>query len=171
TSGKDEFDFLYITELPEIADLKKLDDIIIQMQERAFLTTQAHFFNGVEINELHQKGTKKAFTYIIFKNYFIGSFATILVEDAVRNINADFTTSFLPKKSSADNLSGVNTGSGKLYLNLQKLGDFFSLFSAGTGMESSIINSFGEVALLEINFKEGNLLLNGFSGTGSSSYN
>src|SRR5690606_5545077 len=92
TISKDEFDFLYITELPAIADQKKLDDIIKQLQEEAPLTIQTHHFNGFGINELRQKGAKEVFTYIVYKNYFIGSFTTILVEDVVRNINADFTT-------------------------------------------------------------------------------
>ncbi len=171
TTSKDEFDFLYVTELPDLEDQKKLNDIISRLEEEASLTVQTRHFNGLEINELQQKGSKKTFTYIVFKNYLIGSFATILVEDVVRNINADFTTSFLPKKRNADSLSGVDTGSGKLYLNLQKLGDFLSIFSSGTGVENNMINSFGEVALLEVNFKEGDLLLNGFSGAGNFSNN
>src|SRR5690606_5578211 len=120
-------------------------------------------FNGFEIKELRKKGKQETFTYIFYKNFFIGSFATLLVEDAIRNINADFTTSFLPKKRNAENLSGTNINAGKLYVNLKQMGDMFSIFSAGPGKERNIINSFADVALLEINLKEGDLLLNGFS--------
>lgn len=163
TTSKDEFDFLFITEVSSLADQKALDNIIEKIEEEHPLDIQTRHFNGFELIELKHSQSGKSFTYIIFKNYLIGSFTTILVEDVIRNINSEFNASFLSNKKSADSLTGINTESGKLYFNLEKLPDFLSLFKQGTEIRDHLLNNFGKITFLELNMKEGDLFLNGFT--------
>lgn len=160
---KDEFDFLFITKIKSVSDQKVFDNVVDKLQEENNFKEQSRQFNGFKIIELRDPNKGKSFTYILYKDYLIGSFSTILVEDVIRNINSDFSSSFLADKLSADSLPAINTESGKIHVNLKGLPDLLSLFTKGSGGENIILNNFGGVMLLELNMKEGELFVNGFT--------
>lgn len=163
---KDEFDFLYVTKISSVSDQKIFDNLIDKLKEENNFKEQSRQFNGFKIVELRDPSKGKSFTYILYKDYLIGSFSTILVEDVIRNINSDFSSSFLADKLRADSLTGINTESGKIYVNLKGLPNLLSLFKKGSKGEDIILNNFGGVTLLELNMKEGELFVNGFTDPG-----
>lgn len=167
TISKEEFDFLYIVKLDKVDDLSTANDILEAVKENQNLQDQKRQFNGFEIYELRKREPAQTFTYIIYKNFFLGSFAPILVEDAIRNINNGFTASFLPMKEEIKALSKIDESSGKLYVNLVRAPDYFSLFTTEGAHKRNIVNHFGEVAFLEVNLKSEALLLNGFTQSGA----
>lgn len=163
TISKDEFEFLYIIKLDKVNDWSAAKTILDAVKETQKLEDQKRQFNGFEIYELRGVSGTPTFTYMIYNNFFIGSFAPILVEDAIRNINNDFTASFLPMKQEVKELTSPDTSSGNLYINLIRMPDYFSLFTLSGANKKHMVNHFGEVAFLEVNLKGEKLLLNGFT--------
>lgn len=164
--SKDEFDFLYIVEIDQ-NDFSLINKTLESIKKSWGAKEQKRTFNGFDIYELRESSTSRVFTYIIDRGYFLGSFSALLIEDAIRNINNNFANSFLALRNEAQGISGVEASTGKLYINLIRLPDYFSLFG-NEGDQKKIVSHFGEVAFLEVDLQGESPLFNGFTVAGSS---
>lgn len=164
--SKDEFDFLYVTEIDQ-DDFSIVNKTLKSIKESWEAREQKRVFNGFDIYELRAGGTSRVFTYIIDRGYFLGSFSPLLIEDAIRNINNNFVNSFLTLRNKAQGIAGVEDSTGKLYVNLLRLPDYFSLFGNASD-QNKIVNHFGKVALLEVDLQGESPLFNGFTVAGPS---
>lgn len=164
--SKDEFDFLYVTEISQ-DDFSVVNKTLKSIKASWEAREQKRVFNGFDIYELREGGSSRIFTYIIENGHFIGSFSPLLVEDVIRNINSNFVNSFLALRNQAQGITGVEAVTGKLYVNLLRLPDYFSLFGKQSD-KKDIVQHFGAVALLEVDLQGDSPLFNGFTIAGAS---
>ena len=98
-------------------------------------------YNGVQIFELSQK--QRTFSWIKIENVWVRTFTPILIEDVVRDINADGVT-YRERLGSVFQLPRVRNDGGNIYLNLKNFAEWFSLFINDS--PSPLIQHFGQSA-------------------------
>lgn len=87
-------------------------------------------FRNVPIKEVLYKDWEGRFSYLMYKDFFIGSYSPVLIEDVVRKIDQREKAFLFPQQRLLDAMALSNTSIHEnftLYLNHQKLGDFFNL--------------------------------------------
>jgi len=114
--------------------------------------------NGILINEV--SFGKKAFSWIEVDNILVASYSPILIEDVIRALS-DKTARFNHEISSVYQLPRMKNDGGNLYIHLQNLTRWFSLFTSED--PGNIISQFGHSALLDSKISSESIVLNGFS--------
>src|ERR1039458_4928177 len=80
------YDFLYITRLPRIQSESLVTDVLKNITGRN-LSVSKRNYQGITINEVKLNSSDKTFAWSVSKGVFIGSFSSILIEDAIRQIH------------------------------------------------------------------------------------
>ncbi len=139
--------------------IRALDEI----QQEAALRAEERQYHGFTIYELSDaNGT--AFSYVIHRGVFVGSFTAFLVEDVVRLIASDFSiSSFATENPSLLRLPKLADDEGNLYLNARHLSSLISVFAEADAFDSEVLDALGRSMLLNVRVQEQQLLLNGFS--------
>lgn len=146
----------------------KLTSALDQLQREAVLRSEKRQYHGSTIYEL--SGTNgKAFSYVIHRGVFVGSFTAFLVEDVVRLIASDFSTSsFATENPSLLRLPKLADDEGNLYINAHRLSHLVSAFTEADAFDPEALDALGRAMLLDVRVQEQQLLLNGFSEAASS---
>ncbi len=92
TSSK-SFDFLFVVEIQNLSQQTFISKAQAHFQDANYVR-RTREYEGFTITELVDDGPDNSFTYIFYKNYFIGSFSAFLVEDAIRTVSYEETTGF-----------------------------------------------------------------------------
>ncbi len=118
TSG---IDFLFIAQLQNISQNTFSKVVIKRLKEQGY-RFKTRNFTDFKISEISHGG--KIFTFIFYKNFFLGSFTPYLVEDAIRTISDSDILSFKEK------FTHLNTSKTRMdpsfYLNFEKTGDLLN---------------------------------------------
>lgn len=154
---KDAFDFtFYLTKSSSFDQKFKLT--LEPLTSRKGAKRSQRELNGIMINEI-QNG-KRSFAWIDVDNILVASFSPILIEDVIR-AHSDKNARFNQEISSVYQLPRMKNDGGNLYIHLQNLTRWFSLFTSET--PGNILSQFGHSALLDSKISSGSLVLNGFS--------
>ncbi|MEQ8810363.1 MAG: hypothetical protein RIE59_14930, partial [Imperialibacter sp.] len=160
--GSQSLDFLLLVDLPTLDSRGKMDDILAYFSEKNGYTISNRTYQGYTISELTSQKTKDLFTFIYYKNFFIGSFTPFLVEDAVRNIETA-GLGFFDKNIGLLTLSRLQNDQGNLYVNTDKLDRLGDTFINEKLLDLRTTASLGSSSFLDIKVTEPQLLMNGFT--------
>lgn len=119
-----ELDFLFVVQLQNISQNTFANAAIGRLKSKGY-RFKTRNYDDFKISEISD-GTN-TFTFIFYKNFFIGSFTPYLVEDAVRVIGNTEMLAFKNKFAEIENAT-VN-GVASLYINYEKLSDLLNAFS------------------------------------------
>ncbi len=163
-TGKDNFGFIFFLELPNLESNEIARKIIASIKENADNVLSKRVYKKFEINEIKNKKTGKVFAYIFHKNFFIGSFTTHLVEDAIRNVTGENVKTFQNQNASLYTVSKLDDDTGNLYVNNRRLLQLVSIF--GEGKSNMMLKNFAGSSSLDMTITDEKVLLNGFSEIG-----
>lgn len=158
------FDVLYLLDLNNAENLTAFERIVSVTSGNFAYNRSTRTYRNYEITELKKKGEDKKFSFLVYQNYFIGSYSSILVEDAVRNIAADFTTSFYDEMKQLKDVSKLEDDEGNIYLDYRRMAAAIDIF-----MDKDKDFAFDEVirladnSFLDLKITDNELLLNGTS--------
>jgi len=147
-----------------VLEIKNIDQhaAISNLLEQNY-TRKSRKYNGFTISEITHKKNEQQFTFIFYKNYFIGSSTSFLVEDAIRTINDSKYLSFKESYGELFSLAKLRQDDGNLYINTSKTDDLVGLFYKGTKNDLSFFNRVASSSFLDIATSESDISLNGFS--------
>ncbi|MBX2964493.1 MAG: hypothetical protein KF687_18435 [Cyclobacteriaceae bacterium] len=150
---KDDFDFIYYLPRGKSRQVELyLDELINETKKYS-----DREYNGVQIKELSIDG--KIFSWATIDGIWIGSFTPFLVEDVIRTYRSGKGQNFVNYFGSAVQFSTIKNDAGNIYLNLQLLNGWLSVF-----LENPIeFTPLGKTSVMDIKQREGNLSFNGFS--------
>jgi hypothetical protein len=95
-TSKKNIDFLFIAPIASSTDRDVLGNITEKFRANNGIRYATRELDGFEIQEFTDKLTRETFSYIVHKNFIIGSFTGYLVEDVIRTIKAGDKASFAP---------------------------------------------------------------------------
>ncbi|MEP1097454.1 MAG: hypothetical protein ABJG78_20215 [Cyclobacteriaceae bacterium] len=137
-------DFLMILDIQNLSQNTFISAAIGQLKKAGY-TFKTRTYNGFKISEVGNG--KNTFTYIFYKNFFLSSFTSYLVEDAIRTIDDPAIVPFSESFPVSSN--------GKLHVNFKELGNLLGAFltekmdvplASGSyqfAMDSAIVNVSG----------------------------
>lgn len=163
-----DFDFLFFLDQGGEGGKNALKKILKDLKKWRIYHHGNRMFQGIEIKELKKEGTNEVFSYIIYKDIFIGSYTSFLVEDVIRNINQSFGDSFSSRISTLKGLSKLENDDGNLYIDFARMPEFLSLFiSPELKDDLHSLSNFGDDIYFDVKVTDSEILLNGISTAGS----
>lgn len=161
-----------------------INSLTKKLQEKVPFTHSERLYNDITVHELKyeyeetdKNGEIKArknsnrknktesviFTYVIYKNFFIGSYTPFLVEDAVRKIANSEGIPFFKENKDLLKLTKIEDDDANLYVSASQIPKLFSLFTdeENTALLSTF-DKWAKSAMLDVSLKEHLLLLNGY---------
>ncbi len=166
-----EFDFLFFLDIGNSNGKNAFREIRKDLEKGHHYRMVRRVFQGVDITELKKRNAEDVFSFILYDDYFIGSYTPFLVEDVIRNINQSFTSSFSEKISSLKDLSKLENDEGNLYIDLERMPEFFALFTKPElKKELKSVMQFANDIYFDVKIKENEILLNGVSTTGPNEH-
>ncbi len=160
--GSQSLDFLLLVDMPTLASRRNMDDILAYFSEKNGFNLSSRTYQGYTISEIRSQQTNDLFTFIYYRNFFIGSFTPFLVEDAVRNIETA-GSGFFDKNKDLLLLSRLQNDQGNLYVNTNKLDRLADTFIDEKILDLKAITALGSSSFLDIKVTEPQLLMNGFT--------
>ena len=120
-------------------------------------------FEDLVIHELVDKESERSFTFLEYKDHFIGSFTPFLIEDIIRNISDNFQTNFKSISSGILNTKPIEMDEGNLYVNVAKLPDLVKGFSVAEGEKghSDYLRWFSGLTYYDISFENNRIFFSG----------
>ncbi len=167
-TSDDSFDFMYYLELKDLKATNIAANIIGAFEKDPNHIATDRKYKNFEIRALKNASNGSIFTFVNYKNFFIGSFTPHLVEDAIRNITGENLKTFKNQYTALFDFSKLENDEGNLYLNSAKFEDLYGIFADGKSFPA--LRFFSEEAFLDINMTENALLMNGFSATGKENH-
>lgn len=148
------FDFLFIAEIENLSQQNFVS------KAQAFFVAQGYVkrtreYEGFTITDL--VGKEGSFTYILYKNYFIGSFSAFLVEDAIRTVSNKENQHFIGLNPELQLLTKLEKDQGNVYLNAQRIGELINV-AAQQNTEFEL----GKSGFMDLKVTEDNINLTGF---------
>ncbi len=161
-----------------------INSLTNKLKEKVPFTNSERLYNDITIHELKyeyektdENGEVEArknsnrknetqsviFTYVIYRNFFIGSYTPFLVEDAVRKIANNEGTPFFKENQDLLKLTKIEDDDANLYVSASQIPKLFSLFTDDEN--TALLSTFGKwakSAMLDVSLKEHLLLLNGY---------
>ncbi|MFY0607202.1 MAG: DUF3352 domain-containing protein [Cyclobacteriaceae bacterium] len=155
TSSKD-FDMLFVVEIRNLSQQAFLSRVQSHFSKGSF-SKKSREYEGFTITEISDNNGS-TFTYIFYKNFFIGSFSAFLVEDAIRTVANVSLEAFRNRHPELYSLAKLKQDQGNLYLNNAKLS---SLFNTLTKEPRNI--SFAQSGYLDLKVSDKSVDLTGFT--------
>lgn len=114
-------------------------------------------FSGIQINELNLN--KRMFSWISIDGFWIGSFTPLLIEDVIRTYTSKSEKGLGFEIAGIIALPRIKNDAGNLYINLNNVSGFLSLFFE----KNPFLPKIGKAALLDIKASESAVSMNGFT--------
>lgn len=163
-TGSQSFDFLYVVEIQTL-----LQQTFISKAQSYFEQSghkkHTREYEGFTITEMVQPGSDQGFTYIFYKNYFIGSFSAFLVEDAIRTVAYDERGTFQQENPELSRLTKLERDQGNLYVNTNRFQALVGAFIQGNQDLNLARSSF-----LDLKVTDKSINLNGFTFTADQNH-
>lgn len=156
-TSSQEYDFLYVVEIQNLSQQTYISKAQAYFGERGY-KRKTREYEGFTITELIAPTGGEAFTYIFYKNYFIGSFSAFLVEDAIRTVSSAAEQNFFHQNTELHPLTKLEKDQGNLYLNLNRVEGLVNMF-----LKQPVRLNPGKSAFLDFKVTDQYVNLNGFS--------
>lgn len=129
-TSSQSFDFLFIVEIKNLTQQNYLSKAQAYFLERGY-KKRTREYEGFTITELVGEMPGDSFTYIFYKNYFIGSFSAFLVEDAIRTVAFEDIQGFDLGNPELRVLTKLEKDQGNLYVNMSRASYLLNIFTEG----------------------------------------
>ena len=162
-----QISFLFLFNVPLSLGNKVISDLSgeIANEQYGFSKTEKEY-DGANISQFTSSGS--TFSYSVYNNTFIGSFNPMLVEDAVRQMNAGASLTDDFGFSSALSTAGENSDAN-LFVNYKFFPQILSAFAKNDLSENVYsAQNFANWAALDLRLKPNILMLNGFTFSGDT---
>ncbi len=126
------------------------------------LDHQIRNYEDFNIHEMiSHEGT--AFTFLEYKEFFIGSSTPFLVDDVIRNISRDFKKNFRTEMAEIFQAKPIETDQGNLYIDMTKIPDLIRNYIRPVEMNenSNIIHHLAKAMYYDLSFEGNRIFLNG----------
>ena len=164
-TSKDDFDYLFYFPVQGAQQHALVQDVIKEFKDQPHITDNKRIYNGYNIFELKDTNTDTDFSYIIYKNFFVGSFTPFLLEDVIRNIDPEKDNRNFQAANSEIFLGPqLHNDEGNIYVNASKLPLLFSTFAANES--TAALQGMGALCsamFMDVTLSDQHILLNGFS--------
>jgi hypothetical protein len=162
-TGKDKISILHALQLPSRYGEKSVNDIVTDLVKNNGTMTSRKY-EGTAIHEvsLHQNPGVKDFSWAISGEILMISFSTLVLEDAIRQINSGESLNTLKGFPEIYATAGKNVDAN-VFLNFSRMPPGFAAFlkTGFRGMARSVSN-FANWAGMDLNLLSDMLLMNGF---------
>jgi hypothetical protein len=120
-------------------------------------------YEDFTIHELSDDETNNNFTFIEYKNHFVGSFTPFLIDDVVRNISNNFQTNFLSVSSGIFDAKPIEMDEGNLYINVVRIPGLLRNLTLDEGRSSynEYIKWFSGATYYDVSFEDNRIFFNG----------
>ncbi len=167
--GANDYSFLFLISLKNIRQISEFQKVVAKTSSRSKINTRV--YDNVSITEIILSKVER-FSYAFSKGIFIGSFSSMLVEDAIRQLNSGSSLMLMEKNpgfskvhSTAGEKSSVN-----LYVNFDHFPDYLSKFVRQKKHLNIMPLSFlANWSALDITLRPKALILNGLTLASDSS--
>ena len=156
-----DFDLLYVVEIKNISQHTYLSKALAYFRDLGYQSKSRKYLDFT-ITDIYHPESKTSFSYIFFKNFFIGSFTSFLVEDAIRTISEPNNYSFSETFPELTTVAKLEMDMGNLYINTSRFSSILQAFKSN----SSTIN-IANSSYLDLKLTEDAINLNGFTYAGA----
>lgn len=149
-----------------------LNGIIKYYKGKPDVKNEIRYYEDFAINELSDVTNDRIFTFIEFKDHFIGSFTPFLIDDVVRNISGNFQSGFKSISSGIFNTQPIEMDEGNLYVNITRIPDLIRNFSHENRSQPDDLEHlewFTGATYYDISFEDNRIFFNGSSRIPSNS--
>jgi hypothetical protein len=161
-----DLDYLFFISLDDVSDFELIKTLVARYQTRDDFRFQDRSYQDILIHEAVNKEYEEVFSYLIHKNYFIGSFTPFLVEDVIRNISGQTKNSFALANAGLFEVAKLDNDQGNIYINNAKIPQLLSVFAKETLSPSLLpLGHLANSTFLDIKITDEQILLNGFTVT------
>ncbi len=161
--AQDDLDIMFFVKLDDISDYDILNKLVEQFRARDDFEFKTRTYQGFTINEAVNEDYQQIFSYIVHKNYFVGSFTPVLVEDVIRRLSGLTTGSFEYSNPQLAQVAKLDNDQGNLYVDNRKLPQLFSVFVEKQSAAISSLKFLAESTFLDLKVTDDLVLLNGFT--------
>lgn len=162
-TSKNSFDALFYVPMPQEAQQAYFQKILRQLAAQADFRFTSRNLRGINLQEVrHRQQPKLSFTFLVYKNIFVGSYSPLLVEDVVRKISEGASPIRLDKPQTLN--LGKKNADFLLYLNPSQLPRLIQ--QASQEALAPLIEQWGSYAergFFELVFSPKSIALEGFS--------
>ena len=121
--GANDYSFLFLVSLKNIRQISEIDHVVVKSSSG--IEVNKRIYDKVTISEI-KVSNKELFSYTFSKGIFIGSFSSMLVEDAIRQLNSGSSLISMEKNPG---FSKIHRTAGKkshanIYINFDHFSDF-----------------------------------------------
>jgi hypothetical protein len=155
--SSDDFDFLFTVEIDKLSKHSFVSRTLDNLKNKGY-SQKTHEYLDFTITEIASPSNQKVLTYIFFKNYFIASFSSYLVEDAVRTVSQAEHLSFLEAYPELINVTKLEMDQGNVYFNFNK---YTSLISGVSNVQFN--SNLAKSAFLDLQVSDQAINLSGFT--------
>ena len=162
--SQDALDCLFFISLDDITDYDLINTLVSKYQSRDDFKFQTRTYQDIVIHEAVNQEYEEVFSYLVHRNYFVGSFTPFLVEDVIRNLSGQTKNSFALANSKLFEVAKLDNDQGNIYINNQKVPQLLSTFTKEhLSPELAPLGQLSESTFLDIKVTDNKVLLNGFS--------
>ncbi len=155
-TSQNSFDFLYVLEVRNNELYNSINKIQSAFREDGY-TKKVRSYLDFNISEFSKK-SQVEFTYIFYKNFFIGSRTAYLVEDAIRVFSTSDTPGFREVNPELFEIVKLKKDLGNLFINLREVRNFLRAF------DKDILEfEFGKSAFFDMEITDETIQLDGFA--------
>ncbi len=162
--SKNKFDFLVVFDIKNIDQFDAINRIIANGYK-----VKQRKYERLSISDIVNSRNERVFSYIFYKNFFIGSQTPFLVEDAIRTITDTEFRSFQVQQKELFQLAKLQNDMGNLYVNAKKLSNVGDVLLNDQSL-SRRLNKLMASVFLDVRLAEDHMLLHGFSLTAANDF-
>jgi len=158
-----DFGMIFYITLNTVEKRKILNIIIDHFKEKETFNYEMRNFEDFAIHELSEEETENSYTFIEYKDYFVGSFTPLLIDDVVRNISNNFQSNFLSISSGIRNAKPIEMDEGNLYVNVVRIPDLIRNVSVEEEHRNlnEYLKWFSGAMYYDISFEDNRIFFNG----------
>jgi len=162
--SSNDFDFSFYLDISTKESTRIALSLLEKFKASPELSSSSRTYLNQKITEINSDSGEEVFTYTIYKDFFVGSFTAFLIEDVIRNLKAQELQSFKTVNQGLFSLAKLENDDGNIYLNLNRIEQFFSVFGSDQFDKSlKVFSDIGNASFLDVRFQDDQVLANGFS--------
>lgn len=165
--SKESYGTVFYFKIQDLEQYDILNKILSTYQNNGKLNTDSRTYLGEKITEIRDNSSKNLFSYIIYRDHFAGSFFPVLIEDVIRNVDADDALTFKDRNAALFSIPGTDRDEENLFFNTGKINSVLSIFSE-SNENNDAITHFAEATRLSFEIHDQEMYFNGYTLAGNS---
>jgi hypothetical protein len=163
--SNNNLDVIFYLPINSTEKRKKLSEILMYYSKLPGNGYSTRNYQHMNIHEVNFSETGKSFSYLEYKNFFVGSFTPFLIDDVIRNISSGFIANFRSEVSEIFQQKPIETDQGNIYVDLTRIPDLIGVMVAPSSEKKydGFLKWLAEASYYDISFEGNQIFLNGSS--------